>query len=185
MVLALDLGVINRKAHVVSVKEALVFTSVVFLMAVLFNVFVYYAYDNHWLGLGQSVDRVDGAINDGRLAAVKFFTGYIIEVSLSADNVFVIAMIFEHLRVPAKYQHRVIGEMGQPGLAFQFSDTPTRVQSAPMMVGEHTREILASLGYSESEAAGLFEAGIVGDETVNPTLAKAGTQPIASPWEKK
>jgi crotonobetainyl-CoA:carnitine CoA-transferase CaiB-like acyl-CoA transferase len=85
----------------------------------------------------------------------------------------------------AKYQHRVIGQMGQPGLAFQFSDTPTRVQSAPMMVGEHSRAILASLGYSEAEATALFEAGVVGDETVNPTLAKAGTKPVASPWEKK
>ena len=107
-VLALDLGVINRKAHVVSVKEALIFTVAVFVMAALFDVFVYFAYENHWLGLGQHVDRVDGVVNDGRLAAVKFFTGYIIEVSLSADNVFVIAMIFEHLRVPAKYQHRVL-----------------------------------------------------------------------------
>ncbi len=85
----------------------------------------------------------------------------------------------------AKYQHRVIGEMGQPGLAFQFSDTPTRVQSAPMMVGEHSREILASLGYSEAEANALFEAGVVGDETVNPSLAKAGMKPVKSPWEKK
>jgi tellurite resistance protein TerC len=108
VVLALDLGVINRKAHVVSVKEALVFTVAVFVMAALFDVFVYFAYENHWLGLGQSIDRVDGVVNDGRLAAVKFFTGYIIEVSLSADNVFVIAMIFEHLRVPPKYQHRVL-----------------------------------------------------------------------------
>jgi crotonobetainyl-CoA:carnitine CoA-transferase CaiB-like acyl-CoA transferase len=85
----------------------------------------------------------------------------------------------------AKYRHRIVGEMGQPGLAFQFSGTPTRVQSGPMMVGEHTRAILASLGYSEVEANALFEAGIVGDETVNPTLAKAGTKPVASPWEKK
>lgn len=85
----------------------------------------------------------------------------------------------------AKYRHRTIGEMGQPGLAFQFSDTPTRVQSAPMMVGEHSREILAALGYDEAEAAALFEAGVVGDETVNPTLAKAGAKPVASPWEKK
>jgi len=108
VVLALDLGVINRKAHVVSVKEALVFTIAVFFMAALFDVFVYFAYENHWMGLGQAIDRVDGVVNDGRLAAVKFFTGYIIEVSLSADNVFVIAMIFEHLRVPAKYQHRVL-----------------------------------------------------------------------------
>jgi tellurite resistance protein TerC len=108
LVLALDLGVLNRKAHVVSVKEALTFTVAVFIMAALFDVFVYFAYENHWLGLGQHVDQVDGVVNDGRLAAVKFFTGYIIEVSLSADNVFVIALIFEHLRVPAKYQHRVL-----------------------------------------------------------------------------
>jgi tellurite resistance protein TerC len=74
----------------------------------MFGVFVYFAYENHWLGLGQHIDRVDGVVNDGRLAAVKFFTGYIIEVSLSADNVFVIAMIFEHLRVPPKFQHRVL-----------------------------------------------------------------------------
>ena len=77
-------------------------------LATLFDVFVYFAYQNHWLGLGQHVDRVDGVVNDGRLAAVKFFTGYLIEVSLSADNVFVIAMIFEHMRVPAKLQHRVL-----------------------------------------------------------------------------
>ena len=108
LVLALDLGVLNRKAHVVSVKEALAFTFGVLVLATLFDVFVYFAYQNHWLGLGQHLDRVDGVVNDGRLAAVKFFTGYIIEVSLSADNVFVIAMIFEHMRVPAKFQHRVL-----------------------------------------------------------------------------
>jgi len=108
LVLALDLGVLNRKAHVVSVKEALTFTVAVVAIATLFGVFVYFAYEHHWLGLGQHVDRVDGVVNDGRLAAVKFFTGYIIEVSLSADNVFVIAMIFEHLRVPPKFQHRVL-----------------------------------------------------------------------------
>jgi len=108
LVLALDLGVLNRKAHVVSVKEALAFTFGVVALATLFDVFVYVAYQHQWLGLGQHVDRVDGVVNDGRLAAVKFFTGYIIEVSLSADNVFVIAMIFAHMRVPAKFQHRVL-----------------------------------------------------------------------------
>lgn len=108
LVLALDLGVLNRKAHVVSVKEALTFTVAVVVLAVMFDVFVYFAYENHWLGLGRHLDQVDDVVNDGRLAAVKFFTGYIIEVSLSADNVFVIAMIFEHLRVPPMYQHRVL-----------------------------------------------------------------------------
>jgi tellurite resistance protein TerC len=80
----------------------------VVVLALCFNVLVYYMYDQHWLGLGTHVDKVDGAMNDGRLAAVKFLTGYVIELSLSADNVFVIAMIFQYLRVPPQYQHRVL-----------------------------------------------------------------------------
>lgn len=106
--LALDLGVLNRTAHVVSVKEALTLTCVLALLALAFNGVVWYAYDHRWLGLGAYVDRVDGQLNSGRLAAVKFFTGYLIELSLSADNVFVMAMIFAHLRIPALYQHRVL-----------------------------------------------------------------------------
>ena len=51
---------------------------------------------------------MDGQYNGGRLAAVKFFTGYIVEMSLSMDNVFVIALIFEHLKVPSTLQHRVL-----------------------------------------------------------------------------
>jgi tellurite resistance protein TerC len=54
------------------------------------------------------VDAVDGRVNDGRLAAVKFLTGYVIELSLSMDNVFVIALIFQHLRIPTHLQHRVL-----------------------------------------------------------------------------
>lgn len=108
VILALDLGVLNRKAHVVSIREALTFTGGVLVLALCFNGLVYFLYENHWLGLGATVDKVDGAINDGRLAAVKFLTGYVIELSLSADNVFVIAMIFQYLRVPPQYQHRVL-----------------------------------------------------------------------------
>ena len=114
LVLAIDLGVLNRKAHVVSIREALTFTTVLFCLALVFMVVVHAAYDNHWLGLGTSIDKVDKVMNDGRLAAVKFFTGYVIEISRSADNVFVIAMIFQYLRVPLQYQHRVLfwGIMG-------------------------------------------------------------------------
>ena len=108
VILAIDLGVLNREAHVVSVKEALRFTAGLALLALLFTVFVYFAYENHWMGLGSGRDQVDGLVNDGRLAAVKFLTGYVIELSLSMDNVFVIALIFSHLRVPALYQHRVL-----------------------------------------------------------------------------
>ena len=108
VILALDLGVLNRKAHVVSIREALTFTVGLVILALCFNAAVYFLYENHWLGLGTHVDKVDGVINDGRLAAVKFLTGYVIELSLSADNVFVIAMIFQYLRVPPQYQHRVL-----------------------------------------------------------------------------
>ena len=106
--LAIDLGVVNRKAHVVSVREALIFTAVLVVLAFAFAGFVYFAYENHWLELGIHVDRMDNTINDGRLAALKFITGYLIELSLSADNVFVMAMVFAHLRIPAQFQHRVL-----------------------------------------------------------------------------
>jgi tellurite resistance protein TerC len=106
--LAIDLGVVNRRAHVVSIREALGFTSVLAVLAVAFVWVVWYAYTNHWSGLGTQIDRIDGVENTGRLAAVKFLTGYLIELSLSADNVFVMAMIFAHLRIPPQYQHRVL-----------------------------------------------------------------------------
>lgn len=106
--LAIDLGVVNRKAHVVSVREALAFTTLLVLLAFAFAGFVYAAYENQWLALGIQVDRIDNTVNDGRLAALKFITGYLIELSLSADNVFVMAMIFAHLRIPAQFQHRVL-----------------------------------------------------------------------------
>ncbi|MEP7345893.1 MAG: TerC family protein [Gemmatimonadaceae bacterium] len=108
VMLALDLGVLNRKAHVVTVREALRLTVVLLVLALVFNALVWYAYDHELLGLGTQVDRLDGRVNTGRLAAVKFFTGYLIELSLSADNVFVMSMIFAHLRIPPLYQHRVL-----------------------------------------------------------------------------
>ena len=108
LVLALDLGVFNRTAHAPTLREATLFTVGTVVMACFFAAFIYFAYNAHWLGLGAHLDVVDGRINDGRLAAVKFLTGYVVELSLSMDNVFVIALIFEHLRVPLKFQHRVL-----------------------------------------------------------------------------
>ncbi|MCE2941238.1 TerC/Alx family metal homeostasis membrane protein [Gemmatimonas sp.] len=107
-VLAIDLFVLNKEAHTVSVKEAFAFTGVLAVLALAFSGVVYVAYDQHWLGLGLAVDAIDKQVNDGRLAAVKFLTGYLIELSLSTDNVFVIALIFQHLRIPAIYQHRTL-----------------------------------------------------------------------------
>src|SRR5690606_3136272 len=83
-------------------------TAVWVTVAISFSIFVHYAYENHLLGIGGTPDPVDGVINDGRLALVKYLTGYVIEWSLSVDNVFVMAMIFSSLRIPAEYQHRVL-----------------------------------------------------------------------------
>lgn len=108
LMLALDLGVFHRKAHVVSMKEALTWSSVWITLGLSFSVFVYFGYENHWLGLGNTVDAVDGVINDGTTATVKYLTGYVVEKSLSVDNVFVIAMLFGFFAVPPLYQHRVL-----------------------------------------------------------------------------
>jgi len=115
LMLALDLGVFHRKAHVVSIREALGWSAVWIALGLSFSVFVYFGYENQWLGLGNTPDIVernaehpDGRINDGRGAALKYLTGYVVEKSLSIDNVFVIAMIFGFLAVPQLYQHRVL-----------------------------------------------------------------------------
>jgi tellurite resistance protein TerC len=108
VLLALDLGVFHRKAHVVSVREALGWSAVWISLGLAFSAFVYFGYENHWLGLGSTPDAVDGGINDGRTATGKYLTGYVVEKSLSVDNVFVMAMIFGFLAVPPVYQHRVL-----------------------------------------------------------------------------
>jgi tellurite resistance protein TerC len=103
-VLALDLGVFNRKSHVIRTRESMIFTGVCVLLALLFNVLVYFIYENNWLG----VRDMSGAAESGRQAAFDFLTGWIIEYSLSMDNIFVIALIFAYFRVPQVYQHRVL-----------------------------------------------------------------------------
>ena len=86
--LALDLGLFHRHAHVVKFREALVWTSVWFSLAMLF-------------ALSLKPLR-------GNKEALEFVTGYLIELSLSMDNVFVIALIFAFFQVPNRYQHRVL-----------------------------------------------------------------------------
>ena len=108
LVLALDLGVFHRHAQVITVKEAFAWSAVWVTLGLSFSVFVYYGYENHWLGLGSSIDAVDGVTNDGTAAMVKYLTSYVVEKSLSVDNIFVIAMIFGFFAVPVIYQHRVL-----------------------------------------------------------------------------
>lgn len=107
LLLALDLGVFNREAHVIGVREALGWTLFWIAISLVFNGFVWLAYDNHWFGIGLDPDTGQ-AVMSGGTAALKFFTGYIVEKSLSVDNIFVIALIFGYFKVPAQYQHRVL-----------------------------------------------------------------------------
>jgi len=86
--LALDLGVFHRHAHVVKMKEALLWSGFWILLSLLFNVVVYF-----W---------------KGPQPALEFLTGYLIEKSLSVDNIFVFVMLFSYFRVPPQYQHRVL-----------------------------------------------------------------------------
>src|SRR5215831_1571914 len=85
--LAMDLGVFHRRAHVVRFREALIWTTIWFCLAMAF-------------GLGLKGTR-------GEKEALEFVTGYLIELSLSMDNVFIIALIFSYFRIPAQHQHRV------------------------------------------------------------------------------
>ena len=87
-VLALDLGVFNKKAHKISVKEAAIWSGV-------------------WITLSLGFAGVIYKIR-GRQAALEFVTGYLIEYSLSIDNIFVIVLIFSYFRIADKYQHRVL-----------------------------------------------------------------------------
>ena len=86
--LALDLGLFHRRARIVKFKEAAAWSALWFVLALVFA--------------GAM------ACGRGREEAVQFTTGYIIELSLSMDNVFVIALIFAFFRVPSQYQHRVL-----------------------------------------------------------------------------
>lgn len=108
LLLTLDLGVFHRKAHVDTVKEALAWSAMWVALGLSFCAFVYFAYEGHWLGLGVTPDPIDGVVNDGWMAMQKYLTGYVVEESLSADNIFVIAMLFGFFAVPPLYRHRVL-----------------------------------------------------------------------------
>lgn len=107
-ILALDLGVFHKKSHTVSIKEALIWSAVWVSIGLSFAILIYFGYEYHMFGLGAHVDLIDGQINDGSRAAIKYLTAYILEKSLSADNIFVIAMIFSFMTIPSQYQHRVL-----------------------------------------------------------------------------
>lgn len=96
--LALDLGVFHKKAHEVKMKEALTWSAVWIVCALIFNSLIYLYWD--WMAPGSEYSNKD--------AALAFLTGYLIEKSLSVDNVFVFLMVFTYFQVPSLYQHKVL-----------------------------------------------------------------------------
>jgi tellurite resistance protein TerC len=88
LMLALDLGVLNRRAHTVTYREAAVWSAVWVTLAMLFAAWVFRS--------------------GGSLAGKEFLAGYLIELSLSVDNLFVFLLLFSYFKVPSKYQHRVL-----------------------------------------------------------------------------
>lgn len=102
--LAIDLGVLNRGAKTISTRQALIWTSFCCVLALLFCGLTYCIYEHHWFGIGL---RSTAGLS-GREAATQFLTGWLIEQSLSLDNIMVIAIIFAFFRIPLEYQHRVL-----------------------------------------------------------------------------
>ena len=98
--LAIDLGVFNREAHVISNKEAATWTGIWVSTALLFSLVIYWIYKNGYI---ENTDQLPPTE-----AMIKYITGYLIELSLSVDNIFVIAVIFTSFGIPQKYQHRVL-----------------------------------------------------------------------------
>jgi tellurite resistance protein TerC len=102
--LALDLGVFHRRARAIGTGEALAWSAFWIILALVFNVAVFFIYERNWMGVGRP-----GTVDlDGWTAALQFFTGFLVEKSLSLDNIFVIALIFAYFQIPLAYQHRVL-----------------------------------------------------------------------------
>lgn len=98
--LALDLGVFNRNPHEIKTKEAAAWTSVWITLATLFSGVIYLAFREGWVENPTNLTASQ--------AVIKYVTGYLIELSLSVDNIFLIALIFSSFAIPKKYQHEVL-----------------------------------------------------------------------------
>jgi tellurite resistance protein TerC len=86
--LALDLGIFHKKTHVVPVKEAILWSSIWIILALLFDIFIFFEF--------------------GKTKALEFITGYVIEYSLSVDNIFIFILIFSYFAVNSQYQHKIL-----------------------------------------------------------------------------
>jgi tellurite resistance protein TerC len=102
-VLVLDLSVLHRESREMSVRQALGWTVVWIVVAMSFSALVYGVYEHHWFGWSPLAGAPGGAE-----AALQYITGYLLEWSLSVDNIFVIAVIFTYMKIPAQFQYRVL-----------------------------------------------------------------------------
>lgn len=109
LLLALDLGVFHRKAHSVTVKEALTWSFIWIVLSLAFN-FLFYEYAL-WKFPQDARLMASPGFNPqiaAKQVALEFLTGYIVEKSLSVDNLFVFVLVFSYFAIPSKYQHRVL-----------------------------------------------------------------------------
>lgn len=98
--LALDLGVFNKIPHVISTKEASKWTAIWVTLSFAFSGIIYWLYSTSFIANPTGIKPAT--------AMIKYITGYLIELSLSVDNIFVIAIIFAAFKIPKKYQHRIL-----------------------------------------------------------------------------
>lgn len=98
--LALDLGLFNKNAHIIKPKEAGIWTAIWVSLSFLFSFVIHWLYSKAYIANPTGIPPA--------VASVKFITGYLIELSLSVDNIFIIAVIFASFKIPQKYQHRVL-----------------------------------------------------------------------------
>jgi tellurite resistance protein TerC len=96
LLLALDLGVFHRHAHVVSFRESLLWSAVWVILALVFN-YALFLYAVNAFGA-----------EEGRRLGLEFLTGYLVEKSLAVDNIFVFVLVFAYFGIPSQYQHRVL-----------------------------------------------------------------------------
>ncbi|GHT14474.1 membrane protein [Planctomycetales bacterium] len=108
LLLALDLGVFNRKCHTPGIRESLYWTAFWISLALMFNVGIYFLYANNVFDIAAKSAVAGSPPMTGWMAAQTFFIGYIMEKSLSLDNIFVISLVFSFFGVPRQFQHRTL-----------------------------------------------------------------------------
>lgn len=113
VLLALDLGVLHRKAEAPTIKSAAYWTVGWMMLGLAFTGVVYLMYENGWLGAtlherNPITNVLEVSKNPGPNASFMYVSGYLLEYALSVDNIFVISLLFTQFRIPSKYQHRIL-----------------------------------------------------------------------------